>query len=198
FHEDDLHPATGCVHHKVVVIDGALAFCGGIDLTHKRWDTSRHEPHAPYRRDPQGEPYIPVHDTQHCVSGPAARDLHAYLLERWPTPHRPAPLPDADASVDALWPPGLRVELRDVRVGIARTLPPMAGRDPVREIEAFYLQAIARVEHALYMENQYFTSTRIAQAIAERLRAQPQIEGLLVGMDRPKSQAELHTMGYGR
>lgn len=194
FHDDGSHPVTGCVHHKIVAIDGVLAFCGGIDLTHKRWDTSAHEPDEPRRRDPDGVPYIPVHDTQLCVSGPAARDLRDYLLEGWPAPERPAAL----AESDEIWPHGLRVEFRNVRIGVARTLPPLGARRGVREIEAFYLAAIARVERTLYMENQYFTSTRIAQALADRLRAQPQLEGLLVGMDRPKSQAELHTMGYGR
>ena len=32
----------GAVHHqKIVVIDDAVAFCGGIDLTVDRWDTQR-------------------------------------------------------------------------------------------------------------------------------------------------------------
>ena len=57
---------------------------------------------------------------------------------------------------------------------------------------------IARAEHTIYIENQYFTSTRIAQAIADRCRVEPAMEGLLVGMERPKTHVELHTMGYGR
>lgn len=194
FHEDASHPITGCVHHKVVTIDGVLAFCGGIDLTHKRWDTCTHASSDGLRRDHEGEPYMPVHDTQLCVSGPIARDLTQYLRANWPTA-------DGPSRVDpcaALWPRDLRIEFRDVRVALARTLPAIGDRIAIREIEAFYLQAIANTERALYMENQYFTSTRIAQAIAQRCRARPQLEGLLVGMDRPKTQAELHTMGYGR
>ncbi len=194
FHDDGTHPVTGCVHHKVVVVDGALAFCGGIDLTHKRWDTSAHEVHEPRRTDPDDGPYIPVHDTQLCVSGPVARDLHDYLLAGWPSAERPKPVSDAPE----LWPHGLRVEFRDVRVGIARTLPAMGARQASREIEAFYARAIASAERSLYLENQYFTSTRIAQALAARLRARPQLQGLLVGMDRPKTHAERQTMGYGR
>ena len=192
FHHDSSHPVTGCVHHKVVTIDGALAFCGGIDLTHKRWDTCAHEAHDELRRDPEGKPYIPVHDTQLCVSGPIARDLQDYLIENWPTTP-----PQTIVESGQLWPYGLRVEFRDIRVGLARTLPAMGSRHSVREIEAFYLQAIGATERSLYMENQYFTSTRIARAISKRIKSQPQLEGLLVGMDRPKTQAELHTMGHG-
>jgi phosphatidylserine/phosphatidylglycerophosphate/cardiolipin synthase-like enzyme len=194
FHDDASHPITGCVHHKIVTIDGALAFCGGIDLTHKRWDTCAHSPREWLRRDPDGEPYIPVHDTQLCVAGPVACDLAEYLLEHWPTADRPTLLADKRE----LWPRDVRVEFRDVRIGLARTLPAIGTRNCVREIETFYLRAIASTARELYMENQYFTSTRVATAIAERFRARPQLTGLLVGMDRPKTRAELHTMGYGR
>jgi hypothetical protein len=54
FHEDGDHPLTACVHHKIVVIDDVRAFCGGIDLTHQRWDTCRHEP-----GDPRDDIWIP-------------------------------------------------------------------------------------------------------------------------------------------
>src|SRR5690606_7427362 len=57
FYEDSNHPTTGCVHHKVVVIDDALAFIGGIDLTHSRWDTREHLPCDTRRRDADGEAY---------------------------------------------------------------------------------------------------------------------------------------------
>jgi phospholipase D1/2 len=194
FHEDASHPVTGCVHHKVVVIDGALAFCGGIDLTHQRWDTCEHDPGNLLRRDVECEPYVPVHDTQLCVSGPIARDLADYLTETWPAPETPARL----STTNELWPHDLRVEFRDARIGIARTLPAIGSRKTTREIESFYLAAINAVERSLYLENQYFTNPRMAQALANRCRAEPQLEGLLVGMDRPKTQAELHTMGYGR
>jgi phospholipase D1/2 len=194
FHEDASHPVTGCVHHKVVVIDGAIAFCGGIDLTHKRWDTCAHDPSDLLRRDPECEPYIPVHDTQLCVSGPIARDLADYLTETWPAPE----VPTRVSTAYEMWPHDLPVEFRDVRIGISRTLPAIGSRPTIREIESFYLAAISAVERLLYLENQYFTSPRIAQAIANRCRAEPRLQGLLVGMDRPKSQAELHTMGYGR
>jgi phosphatidylserine/phosphatidylglycerophosphate/cardiolipin synthase-like enzyme len=194
FHDDDCHPVTGCIHHKIVVIDDALAFCGGIDVTHKRWDTCAHAPSDERRRDVDGTPYIPVHDTQLCVSGPIARALADYLRENWPDSTRPT-LIDQPQEV---WPDSVRVEFRNVRIGISRTLPPVAARRAVREIEDFYLSAISRTERTLYIENQYFTSTRIARAIAERCRARPELQGLLVGMDKPKTAAELHTMGYGR
>jgi phospholipase D1/2 len=79
FYEYRDHPLTACVHHKIVVIDDRLAFCGGIDLTHERWDTSRHEPGERRRTVPSGASYRPVHDTQLCVAGPVAAQLGEYL-----------------------------------------------------------------------------------------------------------------------
>lgn len=193
FHDDPCHPMTGCVHHKVVVIDDALAFCGGIDLTHKRWDKCCHALEEPERHF-AGEPYIPVHDTQLCVSGPIARDLGDYLRQHWPA----AALPERMSRDCELWPPQLHSDFQNIRVGICRTVPASSERSATREIEQFYLAAIGRLSRSVYIENQYFTSTRIARAIAEQCRRVPQLEGLLVGMERPKTSVELHTMGYGR
>src|SRR5262252_3572202 len=39
---DDCHPFGASQHQKLVVIDDALAFAGGIDLTLRRWETQDH------------------------------------------------------------------------------------------------------------------------------------------------------------
>ena len=193
FHEHDGHPVTGCVHYKVVVIDDVLAFCGGMDLTHNRWDTCSHDPEDANRCDCTGS-YMPVHDTQLCVAGPVAAHLGNYLRDQWPSP---TDAPAQPKLHDAFWPKSLPVDFANIRTGICRTQPNTVG-DNVREIEAFYLAAIGATQRTMYIENQYFTSTRIAQAIADRCRAEPALQGLLVGMERPKTHIELHTMGYGR
>jgi phospholipase D1/2 len=185
---------TGSVHHKIVVIDGVLGFCGGMDLTHDRWDTQRHDPRDARRHNLDGSSYMPVHDTALCVSGSAARLLWEYLKETWPAPDA---RPDDPEITDELWPEGLRVDFHNVRVGLSRTRPGTFDHEAIREIEAFYLAALGATERILYIENQYFTSPRIAQAIAERCRHEQEIEGLLVGMEKPKTPGELHTMGYG-
>ena len=40
---------------------------------------------------------------------------------------------------------------------------------PIREIERLYLDLIARAEHWIYAESQYFASRKIAEALARRL-----------------------------
>jgi phosphatidylserine/phosphatidylglycerophosphate/cardiolipin synthase-like enzyme len=77
-------------------------------------------------------------------------------------------------------------------------VPASNEREAVREIETMYLAAIRTTHRSLYLENQYFTSERIAQAIIEQLDREPALEGLLVGLDQPQTAVEYHTMGYGR
>jgi phospholipase D1/2 len=52
FKLDGAHPAGSAHHQKIVVIDDALAFCGGIDMTADRWDTREHLDDDPQRVRP--------------------------------------------------------------------------------------------------------------------------------------------------
>src|SRR5690606_26007336 len=67
---DTRHALRGSHHQKMVTVDDAVAFVGGIDLTAGRWDTSEHPAHSPERVKPGGETYGPVHDVQTMLSGP--------------------------------------------------------------------------------------------------------------------------------
>ena len=80
---DSSLPLGSAQHQKIVVIDGALAFVGGLDLTIRRWDTSAHEAHHPLRTDPDGKPYPPFHDVQCMVDGEAAVSLTEVAESRW-------------------------------------------------------------------------------------------------------------------
>ena len=70
---DDAIPLGSSHHQKIVVIDEALAFSGGLDLTIRRWDTCAHDPSCKYRVDPAGKPYNGFHDVQIMVDGEAAQ-----------------------------------------------------------------------------------------------------------------------------
>lgn len=52
FKLDSTHPVGSAHHQKIVVIDDALAFCGGIDITGDRWDTRDHLDDDPLRVQP--------------------------------------------------------------------------------------------------------------------------------------------------
>ncbi|WP_245293340.1 phospholipase D-like domain-containing protein [Mongoliimonas terrestris] len=165
---DGAHPRGSAHHQKIVVIDDALAFCGGIDITADRWDTREHLDLDPRRTRPTTRRlYGPWHDVTTAVSGPAAAALGDVARERW---HRATgETLDPPPPVPPLWPDRLPVMVRDVPVAVARTVPAHGGQAEVREIERLYLDAIGAARRTLYMESQYFASRVIAEAIAERL-----------------------------
>ena len=193
FHLDGAHPAGASQHQKVVVVDDRVAFVGGLDLTGSRWDTPEHAPADPRRVDGTDRPpYAPFHDVQMIVEGEAARHLGELARARWRdatgrTPREHAPTGDP-------WPPALRPDLTEVTVGISRTLPAFAGRDEVREIEALHLDAIAAARRSIFIESQYFTSRRVAAALAARLGEPEGPEVLLIGPAGCSGWLEENTM----
>lgn len=174
FRLDSHHPRGASHHQKVVVVDDAIAFCGGIDMTAERWDTQRHNDDDPNRRRPSGRAYRPFHDATAVVGGPAARALGDLARERWRRATGEVLLtpPWPPAAEDDPWPTGLAPRLRGVEVAIARTEPAGRGQPESREVEALWLAAIAAACRTIYVECQYFAARCVGEALAARL-AQP-------------------------
>jgi phosphatidylserine/phosphatidylglycerophosphate/cardiolipin synthase-like enzyme/membrane protein DedA with SNARE-associated domain len=169
FRLDDRHPVGASHHQKIVVVDDAVAFVGGIDLTIRRWDTSEHRPKEPRRVDPAGAAYPPFHDVQMMVDGAAAAALGELARERWRrATGRAIRAKEPDAEHDP-WPVDLRPDVTDVDVAIARTEPRYADHDEVQEVRRLYVDAIAAARRMIYFENQYFTSAAVGEALAARL-----------------------------
>ena len=164
---DSAHP-PGCSHHqKIVIIDDSLAACGGIDISTHRWDRSEHRDGDPHRTGPDGKPYCPWHDTTMLMRGPVASDLSELGRERWKaaTDEVLKPMEPRECS----WPDGLPVMFEQVDIAISRTHAAYRNTAEIREIEALYLDMIAAARRFIYFENQYFTSGKIAAAIAARM-----------------------------
>src|SRR3954468_21001285 len=194
---DDTHPVAGSHHQKVVVIDDAVAFIGGIDLAVRRWDSSEHLPQDP-RRVAYGKPYPPFHDLMVVLDGEAARSLAALTRERWlaATGQKMKPViagVRAGADDDP-WPASFAPELQNVEVGIARTAPPRGELPAIKEVEKLYLDMIAAAKQTLYIENQYFTAPRIAAALEKRLAEPEGPEIVLVLRLLSHGWLEEHTM----
>ncbi len=172
FHLDDQHPMGASQHQKLVVIDNRVAFCGGLDLTNSRWDTPEHRPDDPRRVTPEGDPYSPFHDIQVALEGEAAAALGQLFADRWKWAtgkqiemHSASKNPGSASA----WPKNIQPDLRDVQLGISRTLPAYKGRKAVREVESLYRDAIAAAQTSIYIENQYLTSAKIAEALEKSL-----------------------------
>lgn len=188
---DNTHPVGGSQHQKIVVIDDALAFCGGLDLADRHWDTCEHRANDP-RRVSRTVPYPPFHDVMCAVDGEAARRLAEIARERWARATGEA-IPPVPAVRDP-WPEDMRVDIEDVHLGIARTAPKADDRPEVREVEMLYLDMIARARRRIYIENQYFTANSVGEALAARLTEKNGPEIVLVLRLLSHGWLEEHTM----
>lgn len=202
FHErisfklDGAHP-VGCSHHqKIVVIDEALAFCGGIDATADRWDTREHLTEDPRRKRPSGRLYGPWHDVTMAVDGEAAAALGKLGRDRW---HRAGGEVLAPCAPEhRIWPEGLVAGFENIDLAISRTRADYQENGEVREIEAMFLDQIATARKFIYAENQYFTSRKIAEAIARRLSEPDPPEIFLVQPESADGWLEQQAMDGAR
>jgi phosphatidylserine/phosphatidylglycerophosphate/cardiolipin synthase-like enzyme len=120
---DSDHPFGAYHHHKIVVADDTFAFCGGIDVTEARWDTSEHLSDDPRRALKDGCVAEPWHDATSAMTGPVATALAELSHRRW---HRATgeKLEGPKGTPSPIWPEGLKVDTLEVDVAIARTEAP--------------------------------------------------------------------------
>lgn len=145
---------THCHHQKAIVIDGRVAFVGGIDLTTlqgDRWDTPCH----PLRVGPNW------HDVQLRLEGEVVADVEANFRQRWAAVAGAgaAELPHRDPIPDPGW---------DTPAQIVRTIPrrtyPFAP-DGEYGIYHAYVRALRSAERLIYLENQYLWCPEIMDAL---------------------------------
>ena len=189
-------PLAACHHQKVIVVDDAVAFCGGADIGQDRWDTSRHLDDDPRRRRARGRRnryYTSRHEVMAVVDGPAAAAVGELFRRRWrrctgETLEPPPPEPPA------AWPDSVEPLFEQTRIGLSRTEPAWRGAAEVRECEALHLAGIAAAKSCIYMENQYFTSELMARALGARLTEPGGPEVVLVSTTRSPSYFDQNTM----
>jgi len=181
FHFDSSHVPKGCHHQKFVVIDGEISFLGGLDICDHRWDRSSHEDDDPLRMS-RGEPHKPFHDIQTYLIG---REVSSALSElfaaRWKiaggSPFELGESRGPAGVIEFESPAGAHLLPNASCVSLSRTDPkssPCADpehAEPCHEIVDLYVSAIDRAESSIYIETQYFSSEKLAEALIDRLRS---------------------------
>ena len=192
-------PGGASHHQKMIIVDDAVAFCGGADFGPDRWDTPGHLDDDPRRKKKKGEKkgFDSRHEVMSIVDGPAAAALGELFRLRWrrclgETLQAPT-TPVADA-----WPDGVEPTFTNITVGLSRTQGAWRSEPEVRECEALHLAGINAARHCIYMENQYFTSELIAKALARRLAEANGPEIVLISAEHSPSYFDQVTMDRTR
>jgi phospholipase D1/2 len=171
------HPEPGAAHHeKIVIVDGVVAFTGGLDVCDERWDSRGHLPSDVRRTNVSGAAYGPFHDVQMLLTGEVVAPLEEFFWQSWvqaggdmsDRPQRPAAaLSEAGSlSADTLSNPERGIVLRAPRVALSRT---RVEDGACFEIEELLIRAVDRAEYFIYAENQYFTSKAFVKALIGRM-----------------------------
>jgi phosphatidylserine/phosphatidylglycerophosphate/cardiolipin synthase-like enzyme len=168
-HERPLH----CHHEKSIVIDGEIAYVGGIDLTSLAGD----------RRDSQRHPAraaLGWHDVATRTRGPLVADVaehfalrwHAVTGERLPDTPPPAPAGEVTAQLNRTLPEHIYPGVSARSFGILES----------------YVRALRSAERLIYLETQYLWSPELVDVLADKLRRPPDDRFRLVLMlpARPK------------
>ncbi|MFI5274441.1 MAG: phosphatidylserine/phosphatidylglycerophosphate/cardiolipin synthase family protein [Ktedonobacterales bacterium] len=152
---------TQALHQKCCVVDGELAFLGGIDLTvqtggdYDRWDTHQHPCASVERTSHREAAKHPWHDVHTRIHGPAVADVQRNITQRW--------MAVAGKHNAPAWPGELATEPPAARPNgtpaqIARTIPPKTydfAPDGIANIKQLYLHALRQARRFVYLENQY-------------------------------------------
>jgi phospholipase D1/2 len=205
FRWDNTVPLGGSHHQKVAIIDGRVAFFGSQDLCQARWDDSSHRLENEHRTS-RGAFHQPYHEVQVAVTGEAARSMVDLFVWRWrgATGERldARALVAADASEPSQpctshldFP--LTLPMPPARIGLARTIPEVTGREQVSEVADVYARAIESAERFIYIESQYLTSCAVRDALLERMadRSRPKLDIVIVLPHKPERFKEEMTVG---
>jgi phospholipase D1/2 len=201
FRFDAAHPSGGCHHQKFAVIDGRVAFLGGIDLCESRWDDRQHRMSNRLRIS-RGRAQKPYHDVQaYFDSAEMAGTLEDVFCDRWrQAGGDPITLPRRQAASGATRPRGA-LPFPPRPVALSRTDPreegAPRGAKSIDEIRALLVRAMGAAQRLIYVETQYFSSWQLCEALLQRLgqARRPRLEIVLVVNERAEALKEQIAVG---
>lgn len=181
-------------HQKIVVIDDAVAFIGGLDLTKGRWDTSDHLPDNPLRDRVDKKISRPFHDVMVMVGGQVAGALGELVKDRWQKVAASISPAQNKPETSDPWPVDVTPDLKDVMAGLARTQGAYQDQTEICEIKHFYKTAIQSARKHIYIENQYFTAMAIEEVIQASLEQPSGPEIVVITPRNTDGWLSQHTM----
>ncbi|SED01537.1 Phosphatidylserine/phosphatidylglycerophosphate/cardiolipin synthase [Amycolatopsis tolypomycina] len=146
-----------CHHEKLVIVDDAVAFVGGVDLTALEGD----------RHDSPDHPPRPIgwHDLMARLDGPVVADVADHFRRRW-----------TEVAGEDLPSPAVPAPVGGSRVQLLRTVPnDTYDFLPKGEFTVLdgYLRALRSAQRLIYLENQFLWSPEIAEVLLDKLRHPP-------------------------
>jgi phosphatidylserine/phosphatidylglycerophosphate/cardiolipin synthase-like enzyme len=157
-----------CHHEKLVIVDGEVAFVGGIDMTSlagDRYDSSDH----PVRGG------LGWHDVATRLRGPAVADVDGHFRSRW-----------REVSGEDLGPAAEpRIIPEGIPIQVVRTVPEKVydflPRGDFRILES-YVRALREARTFIYLENQFLWSPEVVNILERKLVDPPSAEFRIVAM----------------
>jgi phosphatidylserine/phosphatidylglycerophosphate/cardiolipin synthase-like enzyme len=161
FAADSKERPMHCHHEKLVVIDDRIAFVGGVDLTTLAGDRFDVPTHPARGR-------LGWHDAAVVLRGPIVQDVAEHFRLRW-----------QEVTEEELRPARRPRRAGRTKVQFVRTVPeriyqPLPKGD-FRILEA-YTRALRSAQRLVYLENQFFWSSEIAEILQRKLERPPSEE----------------------
>lgn len=164
----DKYPMSASLHQKIVCIDDTIAYCGGMDLTTKRWDTIDNLPDDTRRSTPYKETYKPFYDTILRLQGDAAKELGTIFRNRWKEQTSNV-LQKINQNKQNNF-NNLPWFYGAMEARVTQTMPTYKDRKRVRACEKEIIHLLHQAKEHIYIENQYFTSKKLKRHLAKRLK----------------------------
>ncbi|MBC7986700.1 MAG: hypothetical protein H7X93_08535 [Sphingomonadaceae bacterium] len=192
-----LWPAT--YHQKCAIVDASKAFVGGLDINERRFDDADHDQRADRT----------WHDISALIEGPVASDAARHFAQLW---NRELP---RFREIVGQWTDGSTRELTldpleaadeaaiadapaagGATVQLARTLSRASARafafgpiPDIRELREAYRRLFGAARRRLYIETQFFRAIEAADWLIAALRANPELEIIILVANVPEEIA---------